>query len=105
MVKCVPMPTTPVDAMFQGPPIAYTPGSAKRLPPDDDAPSPEPAPKPAPPQLQQAIEACRARERAKCDPTHFDTAQIVAAQFEIDAVRLYGAWRLSTAIESSTRRT
>jgi hypothetical protein len=34
----------------------------------------------------------------------FDTAQIVAAQFGLEAVQLYGAWRLSTSIEPDNKR-
>jgi hypothetical protein len=35
-VKLIEMPLTPLDKMFQEPPIAYTPGSAKKLTPAPD---------------------------------------------------------------------
>ena len=55
-MKLIPVPLTPLDKMFQGGPIAYTPGSVKRSRPkepasedtaahrgerDDDAPTPQ----------------------------------------------------------------
>jgi hypothetical protein len=46
MVQITRVPFTPLDAMFTGPPVSYTPGSTKRLTPDDDAPGPMRAPEP-----------------------------------------------------------
>jgi hypothetical protein len=85
------VPLTPTDQMFQGPPSLYSPG-------------PAPAPRPVPPRIGAAIRACQARERAACDPTHFDTAQIIAAQFGLKAVQLYGAWCVATAFELDVGR-
>jgi hypothetical protein len=90
--------------MFTGPPVSYTPGSTKRLTPDDDALGPMRAPNPPPPQMDAAIKERQARAQASLDATPFDTAQIVAAQFWLEAVQLYGAWRLRTSIEPDSRR-
>ncbi|MGA3064578.1 MAG: hypothetical protein ABSD90_15360 [Methylocystis sp.] len=103
-MKLTRRPLSPLDKMFTGPPVSYTPGSTKRLTPDDDAPGPMRAPSPPPPQMDAAIRECQARAQASLDATHFDTAETVATEFEIDAVQLYGAWRLSTAIESGAGR-
>jgi hypothetical protein len=51
-VKLIEVPTTPLDKMFTGGPVSYTPGSAKRASspvareqkPDDAPPAPSPKP-------------------------------------------------------------
>lgn len=43
-MKLIRVPTTPLDKMFTGPPVAYTPGSSKKL-----TPAPERADKPPEP--------------------------------------------------------
>ena len=43
-MKIIREPLTPLDAMFQGPPRPYTPGSLKRPTPIDDVPKTEPSP-------------------------------------------------------------
>jgi hypothetical protein len=88
MVKITRVPLTPLEAMFTAGPIAYTPGSTKRLTPREPAP-----------QMDAAIAACQQRAKGGLGATHFTTAQIVAAQYGLDEVTLYGAWRLASAIE------
>jgi hypothetical protein len=43
-MKLVEVPLTPLDKMFTGGPVSYTPGSAKKLTPGDTPPAPPPEP-------------------------------------------------------------
>lgn len=49
MVKLIRVPTTPLDKMFTGPPVSYTPGSVKKLTPAPEARTDEPTEPSAPP--------------------------------------------------------
>jgi hypothetical protein len=53
-MKCIRRPLTPLDRMFQGPPLPYSPGSLKKKPPPPTAPGTESTPaKPKPPPDQK----------------------------------------------------
>jgi len=80
---------TPFDAMFIGAPIAYTPGSAKQMTPSKSSPA-----------MAEAISPCQMRAKASLDADAFSTARIVAAQFWLGVVELYGAWRLTGVLEA-----
>jgi hypothetical protein len=48
-MKLVEVPTTPLDKMFQGPPVSYTPGSAKKSTPAPEPKTDKPTEPSAPP--------------------------------------------------------